>query len=152
MRRLLSIIALTLAACAAHAQGFYYHSTMPDGRVIIGDKPAPGAKTVRQVPLRSGNIAVPVQPPAAAAAPPGAEGQPGAESPDVDVRNAQRELDAAKAALEGGREPQPGERIGTAGGSSRLTEAYFQRQKGLEEAVATAQKRLEEASQRKSSR
>ena len=44
-----------------------------------------------------------------------------------------------------GEEPLPGERLGTAGGNSRLTDAYFERQKGLEATVAAAKKRVEDA-------
>ncbi len=153
MRKLLSMLTLSFAACAVWAQPFYYQSVMPDGRVIIGDKPAPGAKSVRQIPLRAGNIATPIQSPARPAAAPGAASPQGADSPEPDVNTAQQELDAARVALQDGREPQPDDRIGTAGGASRLTEAYFQRVKTLEEAVANAQKRLDDArAQRKSAR
>jgi|SRR5688572_1564365 len=152
MRKMLSMIALTLAACAAHAQGFYYQSTMPDGHIIVGDKPAPGAKEVKQIPLRAGNIAAPVKPPPQAGPAPGGDAPQAADSSVPDVRTAQQQLDAAKAAVEAGREPLPGERLGTAGGKSRLTDAYFERQKALAQAVATAQKRLDDAAQRNPAR
>jgi hypothetical protein len=35
-------------------------------------------------------------------------------------------------------------RLGTACGASRLTDAYFERQKGLESAVETAKKRVQD--------
>src|SRR5262249_26558870 len=44
-----------------------------------------------------------------------------------------------------GQEPLPGERLGTAGGASRLTDEYWQRQKGLDEAVEKARRELEGA-------
>ncbi len=151
MRKTLLIL-FALIACTVHAQPFYYQSVMPDGRVIIGDKPAPGAKSVKQVPLRAGNISAPLSSPAPQGAAPGAGEQRGPDA-DANVRNAQQELDSAKAALEAGREPLPGERTGTAGGGSRLLDAHFQRVKALEDAVTSAQQRLDDAvTQRKAAR
>jgi hypothetical protein len=63
----------------------------------------------------------------------------------VDPASAREELKKAKAALEAGQEPRPGERIGTAGGKSRLTPEYFERIKALEKAVSDAQKKADSA-------
>jgi len=71
------------------------------------------------------------------------------ESAEAEIRDAQQQLQAAKTALEAGREPKPGERIGTAGGASRLADAYARRLKALEDAVTTAQKRLDDAYSRR---
>jgi hypothetical protein len=54
-------------------------------------------------------------------------------------------LQQAQAAREAGVEPQAGERIGTAGGHSRLSEGYWERQKQLEAGVELARRRLDEA-------
>ena len=142
IRNTMLILALTLTALAAHAQGFYYQSIMPDGRTVIGDEPAPGAKEVRKMPLAKGNVSAPVSSPAQ---PGGIPQQQALDSADATVRQAQQQLEAAKAALEGSREPLPGERIGIAGGGSRLTDAYFQRVKKLEDNVTAAQRRLDDA-------
>ncbi len=160
MRKLITILVCTLAATIAAAQGFYYQSTMPDGRVIIGDKPAPGAKESKQIPLRQGNLSAPlVTPP-----PPGSnnnnnsgaatEGrsrretsaqQKAAQGGKSDsMADAQDALKKAQAALDAAQEPLPGERVGTAGGKSRLTDAYTQRIQGLQDAVADAQKRVDD--------
>ena len=141
MRLTACAIVLALAAGAACAQGVY-RSVMPDGRVIYGDKPAPGAKESRKVDVSSPNIATPG--PSGGLSSPTPQ-QQALDTADASIKSAQQELDNAKAALEAGREPQPGERIGIAGGGSRLNEAYEQRIKGLEDAVAAAQKRLDEA-------
>ena len=58
---------------------------------------------------------------------------------------AHKSLEQAQAARELGVEPQPGERIGTVGGHSRLTDEYWERQKRLEQDVERARKRLDEA-------
>lgn len=147
MRQFLLLIALALAATAAQGQTVF-RSVMPDGSIVYGDKPAPGAKEAKEVSLPPPNIAKP--PPVQPSAPATASRQPAAESPDDQVRNAERELQKAKAALETGREPQPGEHIGTASGRSRLTDAYFQRIKSLENAVAAAQKKFDDALARRS--
>jgi hypothetical protein len=61
------------------------------------------------------------------------------------VRIAEAELRAAEMEREAGIEPLPGERLGIVGPGSRLTEAYFERQQMLEERVARARQRLDEA-------
>ncbi len=57
-------------------------------------------------------------------------------------RQAEEALRQAEQALANGKEPLPNERIGTAGGASRLTEAYWARQKQLEQNVTRARQRL----------
>jgi hypothetical protein len=43
-------LTLALSAFAAHAADPTFKSTMPDGRVIYGESPQPGAKRVDKVP------------------------------------------------------------------------------------------------------
>lgn len=147
MRQVILFIAFALAVVTAHGQTVY-RSVMPDGSIVFGDKPAPGAKESKPVVLQKPNIVAPVQRPPRAGA---TSQQPDLVTADADVRTAQTNLEQARAALEAGREPQPGERIGTAGGASRLTDAYQQRLKGLEDAVAAAQKQLDDAIARRNS-
>lgn len=147
MQKAILLLALALPG-AAQAEDFYYQSTMPDGRLVIGDKPAPGAKDVKKIPLRAGNVAAPLASPAQKAEQAAAQQQQqqALDSADNAVKQAQQELDAAKAALEAAREPQPGERLGTVTkGKSRLSDAYFERIKKFEDAVAAAQNRLDDA-------
>jgi len=66
----------------------------------------------------------------------------------AEVVAAQKALDEARRKREEGVEPLPGERIGTVSGKSRLTEAYLERQKALEEEVRAAERRLAEAYRR----
>jgi len=61
------------------------------------------------------------------------------------VKQAAQALKDAEAALEAGKEQLENERIGTAGGASRLTDSYFGRQRTLEEAVERARRELDEA-------
>ena len=140
----LLMLALTLVTIDAHAQKPVYRSVMPDGKIVYGDKPAPGAQESNQVNLPPPNIAAPTP---RSAAPQTAPGAPAAGN--ADVRKAQEAVDAARAALEAGREPQEGERTGVArkggGATSQLNDAYYQRIKTLETAVATAQARLDAA-------
>jgi len=65
-----------------------------------------------------------------------------------DTRAAEIVLRAAEAKRDQGAEPEPGERTGTVGGSSRLNEAYFARQNALDQEVAEARKRYDEAMKR----
>jgi len=138
------LIALLLFAPAA-AQVFY-KSTMPDGRVVYGDKPADGAAKVEETrpDIKKGGIGGTTQ----------------REKDALDelerarlkregggelVRSAEQALKNAEAARAAGKEPLPGERIGTAGGASRLSESYFDRQRKLDEAVEGARRELEKA-------
>ena len=140
MLRQAILIACALAAATAQAQGVF-RSTMPDGRIIYGDKPAPGAKESKEVTVQP-NIA---EPPKVIAPVPSPQ-QKDFDKADADVKKAQEDLDRARAALAAGAEPQEGERTGVAKrGDSRLNEAYDKRIKSLEGAVAAAQARLDDA-------
>jgi fructoselysine-6-P-deglycase FrlB-like protein len=66
----------------------------------------------------------------------------------AEVLSAQKALEDARRRREQGVEPHPGERLGTVGGRSRLAEAYFERQKALEDEVRAAEQRLAEAYRR----
>lgn len=147
--RLLLIALLLVATGAALAQRIGRY-VFPDGRVVYSDRPVPGARLVDEV-------APPPPPdtPPPAASRESSEGRP-AETPgaarlrtlaeaDAEVRAATEALERARAQLESGIEPLPGERTGTAGGFSRLNEAYQQRQEANQKAVADAEVRLQQA-------
>ena len=57
-------------------------------------------------------------------------------------------LQDVEARREQGREPLPGERLGTVAGKSRLTEKYFARQAMLEQELASARERCDQAMKR----
>lgn len=66
-------------------------------------------------------------------------------SADQTVDRALRSLSHAERAARDGRVPHAGERVGNAGGGSRLRSEYFDRQKHLEDAVEEARASVEEA-------
>ena len=150
-------LAAGLTGAGAGAQT-YYKSTMPDGSVSFGDKPAPGAAKVE--PLKS-EAPKPAERPASAKGDASKAGARKATAPDpavvkrlredkanreraeAEVRAAEKSLRAAEAALAKGEEPLPGERTGTAGGKSRLNEDYWKRQRKLKDDVENARANLE---------
>ncbi len=136
----LALILLLPAFCAGAQAQAIYRSVMPDGKIVFGDKPAPGAKESKPVVLRPSNVATP-GPTSGTGATPRQQTLDGASN---DANAAQQNLERARAALEAGREPGPDERIGTKSGT-RTTEGYDTRVKGLEQEVSNAQKQLEEA-------
>ena len=69
---------------------------------------------------------------------------------DQTVNRALRSLSQAERAARDGRVPHAGERIGNAGGGSRLRSEYFDRQKHLEDAIQQARVRVDEAYRRRS--
>jgi len=139
------ILILSVVACSAvHAQAVF-RSVMPDGKIIYGDKPAPGAQEAKQVNLPPANSSA--SPPSQTLTPisPNAAAAPGMPHPKDSVATARQNLEAAKKALDAGRDPQEGERIGTKRGASRTTEQYAERVKSLEDAVSSAQRQLDDA-------
>jgi uncharacterized protein DUF4124 len=137
------LLASALALQPAAGQ-VLYKSTLPDGRVVYGDKPDPAA--VKSEPIKPDTSKIGVVPPTARETATLNELERARlkrEGGDSMTRTAEEALQKAEAAREAGKEPLPGERLGTAGGSSRLTDDYFKRQKKLEDAVESARRELE---------
>jgi hypothetical protein len=144
-----SRIAVLLAVVSFAASGAFaqtlYKSTMPDGRVIYGEKPVDGAKrvdTVKPPPPKSGITTVTADEKRRVEEQAKQRAVVNRDQNQLD--DARKQLQQAEAAREAGKEPLPGERLGTAGGASRLTDAYHARQAGLEKAVQDARKRLDQ--------
>ena len=138
---ILLLLTLALGATTAQSQAMF-RSVMPDGKIVYGDKPAPGAKESKRVNLAPLNIATPQQAPDTGGAPPGAT--PAGNS-DADLAASRQNLEAAKKALTEGREQREGDRIGIAKGGSRPSDSYLERVKSLEDAVTAAQQHLDNA-------
>ena len=140
-----AVVVTVLWAVPGSAQTIY-RSTMPDGRVIFGDKPVAGAEQVEPIDTSSRPTNV---------VPSGTRNQDAAQQRDLqrqqqaarqaEVREAEQVLRAAESAQAAGKEPLPGERLGNAGGGSRLTDAYWERQTALKAAVTEARTRLDAA-------
>jgi len=138
-----ALLAVALAFQPAAAQTLY-KSTMPDGRVVYGDKPAPGAAKVESsTPKTSKSGVVTSTPREAAAVRQMTRERQAREVAQDRLRMAEIALHDAEVAQAMGKEPQPGERIGTVGGGQRFTDAYWERQKRLENAVAQARRYLD---------
>jgi len=148
--RRLGLIAVALLPLSAAAQsGPVYKYRLPDGSTLYSDEARSSGELQEII----------TPPPAAPQAPPGAkagvqttpiERAAGQDAGALDaatreVEAARQSLDAAQAALDSGLEPQPGERIGNANGTSRLAPAYWQRIDLLRAEVASARQRLEQA-------
>ena len=121
-----------------------YKSTTPDGRVIYSDKPPADAVKTEKKQFDTGKAGV--VPPSSrekAALKKLETSRKAEESAQDKVRRAEIALHDAEVAQSMGKEPQPGERIGTASGASRLTDGYWERQKKLEAAVAAARANLD---------
>jgi len=137
-----AMMGLYTGYCCAQA---VYKSTMPDGRVIYGNAPAPGAKTAEPMAPRTENTvrgATPEQQETVQRRQSEREQRDAKQAKLAELEQALKQAEAARAA---GREPLEGERTGTAGGGSRLNDAYWTRQHELEEAVAEARTRLDQA-------
>ena len=142
------LFAFALIPPTAQAQPMF-RSVMPDGKIVYGDKPAPGAKESKQLNLAPLNIASPQQAPDTVQPPANpADGSPQAGNNSAELAAARQRLEAAQKALNDGREQREGDRVGVAkggAGSSRLSEGYLDRVKALEDAVAAAQQQLDAA-------
>jgi hypothetical protein len=122
-----------------------YKSTMPDGGVVYGDKPAPGAIKVEETrpDVSKGGISgTTAREQEALKELEKARLQ--REGEQDKVRAAEEALRNAEAARAAGKEPLASERIGTAGGASRITDDYNARQKKLDDAVEKARRELDQ--------
>jgi hypothetical protein len=145
----ISAFLLIFALLAPAAAQTVYRYVTPDGRTIFSDQPVPGAKLQGTVtpPAQPAGAGAPVESrmPVATDKPPADNRAQRLREATVEVEAATQALAQARARLDTGKEPLPGERTGTAGGGSRLNEAYWARQAANEQAVAQAQARLDAA-------
>jgi hypothetical protein len=141
-----AICSAALVAAPAVAAGTVYKSEMPDGRVIYGEEPQPGASRVTKTTVDVGDTGVsPVAPSDVQSVHERARERTRALDDSLTaLRIAETELRAAEMEREAGVEPLPGERLGIVGPGSRLSDAYWERQQMLDERVARAQQRLDE--------
>ncbi len=139
--------ALAALPFAALAQSTIFKVQYPDGSIGFTDKPPANAKILEsREPGRDVNVIPPPAKPASLERGGARAGAPSAlDAAQDEVLASQKALDEAKQRREVGREPQPGERIGLAGGGTRVSPAYEARQKTLEDAVAAAEARLKQA-------
>lgn len=141
---------LLLTASIAEAQVAKKYVT-PDGKIIYSDVPVPGAREVGEVaaPRRldpQGSNSTEETTPRDTQRVSEAEKRANEDAAREErIREAEAQLEIARDELANGKEPLPGERIGTAGGNSRLTDAYFERQEANQRAVTQAQKELDAA-------
>jgi hypothetical protein len=143
--RLTCVLVAALLLQPAAAQ-ILYKSTMPDGRIVYGDKPADDAVKVEETrpDIKKGGIGG-TTPREQEALKEMEKARAQREAGQDKVQAAEQALRNAEAARAAGKEPLEGERIGTAGGASRLNETYDVRQRKLEEAVEKARRDLEAA-------
>jgi hypothetical protein len=165
MRALLTALLLTLPALAV-AQMIYKVQT-PDGAILFTDTPPPGSKvleersarptpkvsggapgspgavTTQRPPVVPSTVGPMPQPMSGPGLPPGARSP--VESAMQEVNSAEAALAVARRRLETGREPLPGERLGLAGGGSRLSPEYEARIAALERDIVEAEARVQKA-------
>lgn len=163
------VAAVCLAIAPAIVAATIYKVQLPDGTILFTDSPPANGKILEE--RASASTA---RPPARAAAPAtggvgasdrpaipvlpsptprsgSGSGQPAGMAPqnldaaNAEVTAAERELSVLRRKLEVGREPLPGERLGTAKGGSRLSPEYEARIGGLEREVAAAEDRVKRA-------
>lgn len=146
---LAGLSALAVLAQPAAAQTLY-KSTLPDGKVIYGDKPAPGAAKVEETKpdtSKKGIAPTTTTSPAvsreAAALKQLEQDRMKRNAAGNKVQAAEKELRDAEAAQAAGKEPLGSERQGTVSGNQRFTEAYWARQKKLDQAVELARRNLD---------
>ena len=146
--RLLSALWLLSAALLAQpaVAQFLYKSTMPDGKVIYGDQPTPGAVKVEKTKPDTSKKGITAATPREAAALKRMEEERKGRTVIGDrTRALEDSLKELEAGREAAREPLEGERLGTAGGKSRLSDSYWERQKKLDQAIDDMRHELEKA-------
>ena len=161
------VAAVCLAIVPVIAAAAIYKVQMPDGTILFTDSPPANGKILEEreskstarPPVKapatgsagaSDQPAIPVlpsPPPRSASGPglPPARAPQSLDAANAEVTAAERELSVLRRKLELGREPLPGERLGTAKGGSRLSPEYEGRIAGLEREVAAAEERVKRA-------
>lgn len=150
--KLISIAAMLClgVSAVASAQTLKKYIT-PDGKTVYSDTPIPGAKEVGEIkapPKLDSSSRENAQGTAEKEAQQGKALDKRLEDRAAQrarVEAAEAKLEEAKRTLAEGKEPLPGERKGTAGGQSKLTDAYWDRQRANQKSVQNAQKALDEA-------
>jgi len=141
--RTLTGFVIALACGVAVAQAPMYRSTMPDGKKVVSDRPMPGATKVEEIKMGPGNYA-PGSPVKGDVSAP-ASRQGALVAAEAELQRAQKDYDGAVAKAEAGRVEREGDRIGTAKGGARLSEAYEKRQEMLKAEVDAARAQLDAA-------
>jgi Domain of unknown function (DUF4124) len=148
MKPLLRLTCVFIAAVLLQpaAAQVLYKSTMPDGRIVYGDKPADDAVKVEETrpDIKKGGIGG-TTPREKEVLREMEKSRTQREAGQDKVQAAEQAVRNAEAARAAGKEPLENERIGTAGGASRLNESYYDRQRKLDEAVDKARNELEAA-------
>src|SRR5262245_24103900 len=147
MTAIKGIVAVFLAAGMAEAAGqAIYKYQRPDGEIVYSDAPVKGAKLIGEVDLPAPGAPQPAQGEAPRRAPGLAERRSAAlDEADSRIKAAAQALQEAQERQQRGVEPLPGERLGNAGGNSRLAPRYFSRQQDNAADVDAARARLDEA-------
>ena len=153
-----TVVAICLAIAPLVAFATIYKVRMPDGTILFTDSPPAGAKVLEQretLPAAAAPTGHGATPPRATEKGSSASQESGSaaaadrsqciDAAMTEIRDAERELAVARRKLEAGREPLPGERLGTAGGRSRLSPEYESRIADLEREVAAADARVKRA-------
>lgn len=136
-----------------------YKQVLPNGQVIYGDAPIPGRKVEKVISVQNANVpmvwSAQYDVKTASKAPKTGlpdQGRTGADASgqndlSSEILAAEEDFRVAEKALNEGKEPIAGERSRNANGSSRLNDAYFQRQKLLKDNLDAASNRLYDAYQ-----
>jgi hypothetical protein len=152
-KRLVAACLLFIGAAALAAETTVYVWTGPDGVTSYSQERPPAGQpfatreisTSTLTPAQRAAVQSQLARQGASAAADAGRFRSRVQRADQKIDAAVRRLADAEQALRHGREPQPGERIGLAGGGSRLRADYFDRQKALEQAVVDARAGLDEA-------
>lgn len=159
MHRFVAAVCLAIAPVVAVAT--IYKVQMPDGTILFTDSPPANGKILEERESKSTRPPVKAAPSTAGGAtgmsdkpaipvlqsppPRGGAAPQNLDAANAEVTAAERELTVVRRKLEVGREPFPGERLGTAKGGSRLSPEYESRIAGLEREVAAAEERVKRA-------
>jgi hypothetical protein len=146
--RAFAALGLALFALASTAQTTLYKYVGADGKIVYSDKPPPKGTKYETLTPDTRPTGVDLRPSGTAIGDSEEALQrrrSQAQEQKTQIEAAQKNYNAAVAALEAAKEPQEGERTQNANGTSRLNENYFNRVAELQRKVDDAKAALDAA-------
>ena len=147
------LLACGVAGAVHAADRILYKWIDARGHVVYSDEPPPQARKAERIvvplPAPAESLASELGPDAQRLLKDADDRERGLTAANLEIDAAYRDLAIARAAASAGRDPLDTEHLGTYARRARFSDAYWSRQRQLQEAIGSAQRRLSAAIDRR---